>query len=247
MTEAFKNAIAAALEAGKEILKIYKKDFVVDFKNDESPLTIADIISHDILVKELEKTNIPVLSEEGKVPDYKERKKWKEFWLIDPLDGTKEFVKKNGEFTVNIAYLKNNIPVFGVVYAPVIGKLYYGGTAMIPMLISDTYNKRALVKKNTQTSTKAIVASKSHLNKETESFIKKYPNHKNISMGSSLKFMLLAEQKAVLYPRFAPTMEWDTAAAHAILKGIGYSIKQKNGKELSYNKENLQNPSFLAE
>ncbi|MDB4297508.1 3'(2'),5'-bisphosphate nucleotidase CysQ [Flavobacteriaceae bacterium] len=244
MDSIFKIAIDAALKAGERILEIYHQDFEVDFKQDDSPLTIADTSAHKIITSFLTETKFPILSEEGDAINYENRKNWKQFWLVDPLDGTKEFVKKNGEFTVNIALIEDGIPVFGVVFAPVIHKLYYGGTTVKPHLI----HKEVIIPlkpANTNTA-QYIVASKSHLNKETQDFINQYPDYGTISMGSSLKFMLLAEQKASLYPRIAPTMEWDTGAAHGVLKSLNYSVCDLQGNELIYNKENLLNPFFIA-
>ena len=239
--------IDIAKEAGKAILKIYNSEnFEIEFKGDESPLTKADKEAHKIIVKGLNETQLPILSEEGKSIPYEQRKKWDAFWMVDPVDGTKEFIKRNGEFTVNIALVVNKEPVFGVVYAPVLDKLYYGGIDLGAFMIHNN-EVTQLSKFKNETDIVRIVASRSHLNQDTQDYIDKHENTKIVSMGSSLKFMLVAEGKADVYPRFAPTMEWDTAAAHAVLQGINISVVEpKTRNELVYNKENLLNPYFLV-
>ncbi|AEL28775.1 3'(2'),5'-bisphosphate nucleotidase CysQ [Cyclobacterium marinum] len=240
-------ALEAAKAAGQEILKIYNSaDLGVEFKADDSPLTKADLAAHQIISDFLSETNLPILSEEGKSIGYSERKNWEYFWMVDPLDGTKEFVKRNGEFTVNIALIHKGAPVIGVVYAPVLDWLFWGNSegawkveGANPVVVD--------LQKKTEEPIQTIVASRSHLSSETQEIIDQYPQADVVSMGSSLKFMLLAEGKAQLYPRFAPTMEWDTAAAHGVLKALGYEIKKIDIDEpLSYNKENLLNPWFIA-
>ncbi|MDO6439352.1 3'(2'),5'-bisphosphate nucleotidase CysQ [Cyclobacterium sp. 1_MG-2023] len=239
-------AIEAAKAAGQEILKIYNSaDLGVEYKADDSPLTKADLAAHKLICDFLTKTNLPILSEEGKSIAYSERKMWEYFWMVDPLDGTKEFVKRNGEFTVNIALIHKGIPIMGVVYAPVLDWLFWGNSQGA-WKIEGTDPAVALQKK-IEGPVKTIVASRSHLSPETQEIIDQYPEADVVSMGSSLKFMLLAEGKAQLYPRFAPTMEWDTAAAHGVLKALGYEIKKVDIDErLDYNKENLLNPWFIA-
>lgn len=249
----------AALSAGSEILKIYNTaDFNVESKLDNSPLTLADKQAHLAIVNHLEATNLPVLSEEGRFIPFDERKDWKIFWLIDPLDGTKEFIKRNGEFTVNIALIENNKPVLGVVYSPILDKLYFGGIALGFSKLKTKDREVELDKSSGKTleqlklrDTCRIVASRSHLNQETEDFIALCKNTDIVSMGSSLKFMVLAEQNAEIYPRFAPTMEWDTAAADGVLRGLGYSVfqvlnNQPTQEFVQYNKEDLLNPSFIS-
>lgn len=235
----------AAFEAGKEILKIYETgDFSIEAKADDSPLTIADKAAHNVIVGFLKQTDFPILSEEGKSIPYEERKEWNQFWLVDPLDGTKEFIKKNGEFTVNIAFIEKGEPLFGVVYAPVLDKLYFNNSEGAFCIANGTVKTLA---NNVKSEVKSIVASRSHLSPETEEFMSQYPNAEVVSMGSSLKFMLLAEGKAQVYPRFAPTMEWDTAAAHGVLSALDFSVWEPNSKTtLTYNKENLLNPYFIA-
>ncbi|MDR6299812.1 3'(2'),5'-bisphosphate nucleotidase CysQ [Mesonia maritima] len=241
--------IDASRDAGIEIMEVYNSEnFDVEQKNDHSPLTRADKLANEAILEKLRETDFPVLSEEGKQVSYEERKKWEYFWMIDPLDGTKEFIKQNDEFTVNIALIHKNEPILGVVYAPALDKLYYGGKG-IGAFKSENMDPQVELKliKHEKGPTK-IVASRSHLNKETEEFIAKYKNAETLSMGSSLKFMLLADSDADIYPRFSPTMEWDTAAAHAILRGLDLDVIDiENDRPLRYNKENLLNPNFLVE
>lgn len=243
-------AVQAAEAASIEILKIYNSsDFQIDVKGDHSPLTRADKKSHDVIERILKEANLPILSEEGKDIPYDTRKTWKHFWLIDPLDGTKEFIKRNGEFTVNVALIEDQTPVLGVVAVPVTGDVYYACKGLGAYLkrtdFEATLSKRApadLSKKGLR-----IVASRSHMNQETENFIQQLDSPELISAGSSLKFMLLASGAADVYPRFAPTMEWDTAAPHAILTEVGLSVLQQ-GKDqpLRYNKNDLLNPHFIC-
>ncbi len=246
-----KIAILAASEACKEIMNVYKlSDLQIEDKNDNSPLTLADKKSHETIVNHLTKTNLPILSEEGKNIPYDERKNWNRFWLIDPLDGTKEFIKRNGEFTVNIALIENNIPVWGVVAVPVLNTMYYINESN--EVIKELDGQKIILKhystiKKMPTDGLTIVSSRSHMDEKTVNYLATFDNYQLISMGSSLKFMLVAEGKAQLYPRFAPTSEWDTAASHAILNQLGYSVLKENSEvELVYNKENILNPGFLV-
>lgn len=255
MTHLLELAKKAALEAGEAILEIYTSgDFGVEMKSDQSPLTLADKAAHAIIVTHLQQTGLPLLSEEGINIPYGQRKNWEYFWLIDPLDGTKEFIKKTGEFTVNIALVHYNIPIAGVIYAPYMDVLYYGSKEggvykvatekqlQLPF-ISEKNTIEALRQKETIT----VVASKSHMNEETNTFINQFKNANFSSMGSSLKLMLLAEGAADIYPRLAPTMEWDTAAGDAILRSLNRGVYQQDLQtKLLYNKENLLNPSFIA-
>lgn len=248
-------ARGAALQAGMAILEVYASgDFGVELKSDQSPLTLADKAAHTIIASCLEKTGLPMLSEEGSHLSYEDRKNWKYYWLVDPLDGTKEFIKRNGEFTVNIALMYSGIPVAGVIYAPCIDILYFGSKETGVYKVDKGTWVQLSVKpaKRTITELKAkeqitVVASKSHLNEETKAFIDQFRNVTLSSMGSSLKLMLLAEGSADIYPRLAPTMEWDTAAGHAILRSLNMNVYQTDlNSELLYNKENLLNPSFIA-
>lgn len=244
-----------ALQAGEAILEVYNSgDFGVEMKSDQSPLTLADKAAHNIIASQLEETGLPLLSEEGRNINYEERKSWDYFWLIDPLDGTKEFIKRTGEFTVNIALVHAHIPVAGVIYAPYIDILYFGsketGVYKVEkgnkVQLSYIPKKRA-IEELQQKEQITIVASKSHLNQETSDFINQFRNANLSSMGSSLKLMLLAEGVADIYPRLAPTMEWDTAAGDAILRSLNMGVYQTDlHTELLYNKEDLLNPSFIA-
>lgn len=255
ITHLLELAQRAALQAGQAILEIYTSgNFGVEMKSDQSPLTIADKAAHAIISAQLEETGLPILSEEGSHNPYEERKRWDYFWLIDPLDGTKEFIKKTGEFTVNIALVHHNIPVAGVIYAPCLDILYYGSkeTGVYKLEKEEQVQLSFIPKKRTIEELKqkgqiTIVASKSHMNEETKDFINQFRDANLSSMGSSLKLMLLAEGVADIYPRLAPTMEWDTAAGHAILRSLNMSVYQTDLQtELLYNKENLLNPSFIA-
>jgi len=237
----------ASLAAGKAILEIYNSaDFGVEMKGDNSPLTKADQAAHQVIVKFLEPTGLPILSEEGRNIPYEERKNWEYFWMVDPLDGTKEFIKKNGEFTVNIALIHKGKPILGVVYAPVLEWLYWGNEEEGAWK-QEGEGEPVKLEKPASSEVKTIVASRSHLSPETQEFIDKYPGVEVISMGSSLKFMLVAENKAQIYPRFAPTMEWDTAAAHGVILAMGGVVLQVPMlTPLLYNKNNLLNQWFIA-
>lgn len=236
----------ASLEAGAAILDIYNSNnWRVTAKADDSPLTAADQAAHKLIQTKLAPTRLPVLSEEGRQPPFEERKQWEFFWMVDPLDGTKEFIKKNGEFTVNIALIHWQKAIAGVVYAPVLDIMYWGSQEEGAWKAQQGSQQQIHVRADARV--KTIVASRSHLSPETESFIIKYPGAEIISMGSSLKFMLVAEGKAQVYPRFAPTMEWDTAAAQAILEAAGGKMLQiPDGSPFRYNKEDLLNPWFVA-
>lgn len=240
--------IEASRDAGSAIMEVYNSEnFNVELKGDESPLTRADTAAHQAIVKHLEKTGLPILSEEGRDIPFEERENWEYFWMVDPLDGTKEFIKKNGEFTVNIALIYKKAPVLGVVYAPVLDKLYVGGKDLDAFLVEGNGKEQLLKRLPNDSGTTRIVASRSHLNEDTQNFIDQFEKAETVSMGSSLKFMLIAESKADIYPRFAPTMEWDTAAAHAVLRGLDVEvINNEDQKPLRYNKENLLNPYFLV-
>lgn len=262
MNDVLKISIEAAIEAGKKILEVYGNEFSVEIKSDNSPLTEADKKSHLAIKEILSPLSIDMLSEEGKLLTYDERKDWKKFWLIDPLDGTKEFVKRNGEFTVNIALVEDGIPVAGVVFVPVTGKMYYGSesTGSYAFMFKESDNKSvedymASAEKlpgAAGSSVYTVVASRSHNSPETETFIdgkrKEHGEVNLVSSGSSIKLCLVAEGKANVYPRLAPTMEWDTAAGHAVAKFAGCKVyNYETGNELEYNKENLLNPWFVVE
>ena len=250
MNELLKLAIEASRIGSSEILTVYNStDFGVESKEDNSPLTLADKNAHAAIVNILKKSGLPILSEEGKDIPYSERRNWKQFWLVDPLDGTKEFIKRNGEFTVNIALIENQTPVLGVVAVPVTGDIYYGGVEIGAYKTESGFNHplHKLQKAAHSKSGIRVVASRSHLNEATQNFISTLNNPQLVSKGSSLKFMMLADGLADIYPRFAPTMEWDTAAAHAIVNQLDFQVlKQGTSKELQYNKESLINPGFVV-
>ena len=244
--------IRISKDAGKKILSIYNSDdFDITIKDDNSPLTLADQASNEIICSNLKKNykNIPILSEEEKMIEYSERKKWNTFWLIDPLDGTKEFIKKNGEFTVNIALIKNGIPILGIVHAPVLDITWYGSLDDGSFIIKKNNKKPIKVCNPKKGSSTKIVASRSHSNNpKLENFLTKINNYELVKMGSSIKICLVADGSAHFYPRFGPTMEWDTAAAHAVVKYAGGNILDLNtDNELTYNKEKLLNPEFLVQ
>lgn len=260
------DAIDAALLAGKEILSIYDdpaSDFKIEKKADNSPLTIADKKAHETIVEILKNTPFPVLSEEGKHLPYAERSSWESLWIVDPLDGTKEFIKRNGEFTVNIALVHHSVPVMGVIYLPVKHELYFaeehlgayklsGVTSRGSVSLEDLMASALRLPSGTAGDKFVIVASRSHLSPETESYIEEMKRQHSevelISSGSSIKICLVAEGKADVYPRFAPTMEWDTAAGHAIARAAGMEVYQAGKrKPLCYNKEDLLNPWFVVE
>jgi 3'(2'), 5'-bisphosphate nucleotidase len=237
-----------AIDAGDVVMEIYKKDFSIEYKDDNSPLTEADIKANELICRELMVLypDIPILSEENKIISYEDRKSWEYYWCIDPIDGTKEFVKKNGEFTINIALIYKSEPVLGVVFAPAMGDIYlakrgegaFKNNQKLPLKINKTPKDKLYV-----------VASKSHLSDETKEFISNLDTKEveQVSIGSSLKLCMVAEGVADLYPRLAPTMEWDTAAADAIVREAQKMTYQLDkNTPLVYNKENLLNPWFVV-
>lgn len=250
-------AIQAAISAGNEIFDVYcNSDFGIEFKADNSPLTIADKRAHKIIVEHLSRTKIPILSEEGKMIPFDERKNWELFWLVDPLDGTKEFIKRNNEFTVNIALIEGNSPIVGVVFVPVTKVLYWanqnGSFKANVEEESGVLNEIKQLPVSSEREDFVILGSKSHMNLETEEFIQSIDTKGKAvelkSKGSSLKICMVAEGNADIYPRLGPTMEWDTAAGHAIVKFAGKKVYQFENKEtVVYNKESLLNPWFVVE
>ena len=253
-------AIQASIQAGHAILEVYNSDnFEVELKSDNSPLTLADRKAHRVIVEHLKETGLPILSEEGRDIPFEERRNWKKFWLVDPLDGTKEFVKRNGEFTVNIALIENGIPVMGVVYVPVTDTLFFGMMEGGAFRLENAGKQelknvanRVQLPDNSNDSIYRVVASRSHMSSETEAYVEKLgKTHRDIeivSKGSSLKLCLVAEGKADIYPRFGPTSEWDTAAGHALVLASGGRVvlAEDETKELRYNKEDILNPYFVA-
>lgn len=256
-------ALNAAHEAGQVILEIYESgDFDVEIKGDNSPLTRADRASHEVIMRHLATTDIPVLSEEGREMPYAERRDWERLWIVDPIDGTKEFIKRNGEFTVNIALVDGGQPVLGVIYVPVSGEFYVGSAeagafkSVIPATASCPDFEAFVASADTLPRPKGdrsftVVASRSHMSPETADYIAsckaEHGEVATISKGSSLKLCMVAEGLADCYPRFAPTMEWDTAAGQAICTAAGFDvIDQQTQRTMTYNRENLLNNWFLV-
>ncbi len=254
-------AIQAAIDGGKAIMEVYETDFDVMIKDDASPLTIADKNANAVINEYLETTHVPIISEENTQLDYSERKEWTSCWMVDPLDGTKEFVKRNGEFTVNIALIEGGKPTLGVIYIPVTKMLYFTSEDVTSsykfevdvekeIVVQEIIENAVQIFPSEKSGPIKIVGSRSHLNEETKNFISTIEKEYTVdivSRGSSLKFCVIAEGGAHIYPRFAPTMEWDTAAGHAICKAVGVEvIDQETQKPLQYNKENLLNPYFLV-
>jgi len=263
LTDLLSTAIHASIEAGIAIMEVYDSgDLKTNLKKDQSPLTVADLRSHAVISSGLKETGYPILSEEGRDIHYDERKKWNSFWMIDPLDGTKEFIKRNGEFTVNIALIEYNEPVLGVVYLPVLKRLYYavkgGGGHRIdridqnePVQAPGKLVERSIsLPDEREGKTIRVVASRSHLSPETKEFIGQLEERNEkmelLSAGSSLKLCLIAEGRADVYPRLGPTMEWDIAAGHIIITESGGTVRKLDGTFLKYNKPDLLNPWFVA-
>ncbi len=255
-------AIKASLLAGIQIREVYKlADFSIRLKNDQTPVTLADWNAHKEILRILEPSGLPVLSEEAADVSYQIRKQWETYWLVDPLDGTKEFIKRNDEFTVNIALMHFNKPIAGIIYAPITGELYMG----MPGVGAFKYQNpgldcnfelvclkgEKLPLNRPGTDCYIVTTSRSHMNPETEAYIdrirQKEVRVKQVTRGSSLKICMVAEGSANIYPKLGKTMEWDTAAGHAIVKAVGKNIWLEDfSAELSYNKENLQNPHFIV-
>ena len=240
--------IDLARKAGEAIMDVYTRDHMVELKDDQSPLTLADRWSHDIIVKGLRIStpDIPVVSEEGQGIDFDERKEWSDFWLVDPLDGTKEFIKRNGQFTVNIALISDKRPVFGLVYAPALAEMYYGWVDEGAKKQDENGECHDIKVNSSIDDGLKVVTSLSHRTEELEEYLQHLGPHEAVQMGSSLKFCVVAEGNAHLYPRIGPTMEWDTAAAHAVLEAAGGAVTDLNGYPLVYNKPRLVNPYFIA-
>jgi len=263
MNDWIRVALAASLEAGRAILDIYESDDVgVEYKEDQSPLTRADRAAHEVLMRHLEATGIPVLSEEGKHMPYSERQGWRELWIVDPVDGTKEFIKRNGEFTVNVALVREGRVAGGVVLAPVLGHAYVGVVGEgawrleVDMMrvpsVDEAWSARAALPLETVAGRPfTVVASRSHMSPDTEAYVEDMRSLHGkvdlISKGSSLKLCMVAEGTADAYPRFAPTMEWDTAAGQAVCEASGCDVvDQRTGETMRYNREELLNAWFLV-
>ncbi|XTZ63657.1 3'(2'),5'-bisphosphate nucleotidase CysQ [Aeromonas salmonicida subsp. pectinolytica] len=242
-----------ARAAGDTIMAIYSQPFTVEYKGDESPLTAADKGAHEVIVQALAglTPDIPVLSEESGPEVMGLRHGWSRYWLVDPLDGTKEFVSRNGEFTVNIALIEDGKPLWGLVYAPVLDRLWYGGKGMGAWRVADGKREAIQTLPHQEGSPWRVVGSRNHLSRETLDYLARFGDIERgeielVSMGSSLKFCIIAEGGAELYPRLAPTCEWDTAAAQAVLEGAGGSVTRLDGSPLAYNKPDILNPWFVA-
>lgn len=251
-------AVHASIVAGEKIMEVYASEFLVELKSDESPLTRADRSAHHVILEILAPTGLPVLSEESDPGSYAKRATWERFWMVDPLDGTKEFIKRNGEFTVNIALIEDGRPKMGVIFVPTTHELYFsdGISAFFHNQVMDVpeLNELKMSSKRLpylETQPYTVVGSRSHKSPETEAFIRKMQSERGeialLSKGSSLKLCMVAEGSAHVYPRFAPTMEWDTAAGQAICEAAGFSVVEaETGEPLQYNKPNLLNPWFIV-
>ena len=268
-------AIETSILAGQAILDVYHSDFSVEYKTDSSPLTLADRNSHEVIVKYLSEFDIPILSEEGKNIPYAERKSWDRLWIVDPLDGTKEFVKRNGEFTVNIALVENHKPVLGVIFVPDKKALFFAASGLGAYKLEKNFETQTvdssqnhdspqdrlndyiesaerLPANQPQMSLYTIVGSRSHQTPELEAYIEEKRRELGdiefIAAGSSQKFCVVAEGRANVYPRLGPTMEWDTAAGQAIAENAGATVvRHDDGEPLTYNKEDLYNPYFIVQ
>jgi 3'(2'), 5'-bisphosphate nucleotidase len=248
LKELIEPVVALATEAGQAILEVYATDFDVQEKSDDSPLTQADLASHHCIVAGLSQLTpgIPIISEEEGLPSFEERGQWQRYWLIDPLDGTKEFVNRNGEFTVNIALIDSHRPVFGVVYVPVQDKTYLGCEGRGAEL-REGGKVTAIGVADASSTPVRIVGSRSHRGSSLDAFLERLGEADIVPMGSSLKFCVIAEGLADIYPRLGPTSEWDTAAAQAVVEQAGGKVLELDGKPLSYNaKEDILNPWFVV-
>ena len=237
--------LAIAADAGEKIMAFYRQDYEVTQKQDDSPLTEADMASHHRIVEGLRslEPKLPILSEEEEVP-WEERRNWEAFWLVDPIDGTKDFIKQSGEFTVNIALIEDGVPVMGVVTVPALGIEYWGTRSSGAFRRKEGETVRLQVVEPPEE--KRVVASKNHMNAETEAFIESLGPHCLVQAGSSLKFCRIAEGEADIYPRVGPTCEWDTGAAQAVLEAAGGRVLTFEGEPLLYGKESVYNPHFVA-
>ncbi|WP_338732263.1 3'(2'),5'-bisphosphate nucleotidase CysQ [Mangrovimonas cancribranchiae] len=260
--KSLQTAIKASLQAGKVIMQVYDTAFDVEIKDDKSPLTEADKRANDVINSFLIPTEIPIISEENKQTDYAVRKTWETCWVVDPVDGTKEFIKRNGEFTVNIALIKNGKPILGVIYVPAVKTIYFADVEKNEAFKANLESHDVTVEtildlveplqpKQNNTNKVAVVGSRSHMNQDTLDFVESLKAEGKeveiVSKGSSLKFCLVAEGNADVYPRYAPTMEWDTAAGQAICNAVGLEvISKETNQPLQYNKENLLNSYFLV-
>jgi 3'(2'), 5'-bisphosphate nucleotidase len=248
LTDLAEALMPTVAQAGVAIMRIYDGGFTVQHKDDNSPLTLADLESQRVIVESLARLtpDIPILSEESAHAPWGERKSWKELWVVDPLDGTREFVKRNGEFTINIALVVDHEPVLGIVAAPAQGLLYWGATGVGAFSRHRDAGQHA-IHVSSPADPLRVVGSRSHASTETASYLARLGRHVMSGIGSSLKFCLVAEGKAELYARFGPTSEWDTAAGQALLEAAGGHVTRLDGHRLRYNcRESLINGDFLA-
>ncbi len=249
MSPDIETLIAIARDAGRAILAVYERGFEVAAKQDNSPLTEADLASHRLIVDALAKLtpDTPILSEESAAVPFATRSRWSRYWLVDPLDGTKEFIKRNGEFTVNIALIERGAPVAGVVHVPVTGAVYAGEVGHGAFLEDADGRRSALAAATTRHHPLRVAGSRSHAGRSLQAFLERAGEHELISMGSSLKLCLVAEGRADIYPRLGPTSEWDTAAAQAVVEAAGGKVTDTALRPLRYNqKESVLNPYFLV-
>lgn len=241
--------IQIAYQAGKAIMEVYDAGFEVEEKSDHTPVTEADMAANKVIESSLKELtpHLPILTEEAKPTPYSERRKWSRYWLIDPLDGTREFIKRNGEFTVNIALIDGDESVMGVVYAPVIGVLYYAAKGQGAFKQASTNEPKAIKVRSKCSGKTRVACGRSHPTEEMQNFIKNLGEHEIIRVGSALKSCLVAEGKADLYARLGPTSEWDTAAAQCVVEEAGGAITNTSMEQLKYNrKDDLLNPHFFA-
>ena len=250
MSELTESVVVIARKAAASIMEVYATDFEIRNKSDQSPLTRADMASHELICAELSALtpDIPVLSEEAAHVPYPTRQAWREYWLVDPLDGTREFIKRNGEFTVNIALIKGNYPVLGVIYVPVKGVCYYAAQNVGAYRQDDGRPRRRLKTRTSARDSLVVAGSRSHGNRRQQEFLGKLGDKVGlIAVGSSLKFCLVAEGAADIYARFGPTSEWDSAAGQCLVEEAGGRVTDTRFTRLSYNaKESLLNPDFLV-
>ena len=249
LAELVEPAVALAKTAGDAIMEVYATDFDVQAKDDNSPLTQADMASHRVIDAGLRELtpDLPIISEESGLPSFAERSEWQTYWLIDPLDGTKEFVNRNGEFTVNIALIRGNRPVLGVVHVPVSGKTYTGCEGVGAAVRESDGGSRSIGVASESAQPIRVVGSRSHRGASLDAFLERLGEVEMLPMGSSLKFCVVAEGAADIYPRLGPTSEWDTAAAQAVVEQAGGAVLELDGQPLAYNaKEDILNPHFLV-
>ena len=249
LTDFVEPLVTLARQAGDAILEVYATDFDVQAKDDDSPLTQADMASHLIIEAGLRALtpDIPIISEESGLPSFEERSQWTRYWLIDPLDGTKEFVKRNGEFTVNIALIDNHRAVLGIVHVPVMKKTYTGCKGAGSTVCTDEGQPETISVATSSESPVRVVGSRSHHGPSLDAYLDALGDFEMLPMGSSLKFCIVAEGKADIYPRLGLTSEWDTAAAQAVVEQAGGAVVELDGQPLTYNaKEDILNPHFLV-